>query len=77
MTPRDPHTCEKGDEIGRSGAQLVTLREAASRLSICERSVRNLIASGRLRRVRIGRAVRIDLRDLAAFVERAKGRQTP
>lgn len=52
--------------------RLLTLRETATRLAVSERFVRSLIASGRLRRLCIGRVVRIDRRDLDSFIERAK-----
>lgn len=53
--------------------RLLTLRETAERLALSERMVRSLIAANRLRRVQIGRAVRIDPVDLRAFVEKSKG----
>lgn len=52
--------------------RLITLREAAERLAVSERTVRTLIAGGQLRRLRIGRAVRIDPSDLCAFIARLK-----
>lgn len=53
--------------------RLLTKRQSAARAAVCERTIGSLIASGKLRCVRIGRAVRIDPRDLEAFIERAKG----
>lgn len=52
--------------------RLLTLREAAERLTVSERTVRTLIASGQLRRLRIGRTVRIDPSDLRALIARLK-----
>lgn len=53
--------------------RLLTKRQSATRAAVCERTIGYLIATGKLRAVRIGRAVRIDPRDLEAFIERAKG----
>jgi excisionase family DNA binding protein len=50
-------------------ATLLTKREAAERLSLGPRMVDIYIARGELPVVRFGRAVRIDRRDLAAFIE--------
>jgi excisionase family DNA binding protein len=47
----------------------ITLDDAADRLSISKRSVRELISSGRLAAVRINsRIIRIDERDLASVL---------
>lgn len=40
--------------------RLLTVKEAAYRLSITERSVRRLIASGRLEALRVGWVIRIE-----------------
>lgn len=50
--------------------QLVTIAEAAARLEVSRSKLYLLIADGELATVRIGRARRIDLADLRAFVER-------
>jgi excisionase family DNA binding protein len=52
---------------------LLTQDGAAKALAVSPRTVFNLIAKGELRAVRIGRAVRIDTRDLLAFIDRTKG----
>jgi hypothetical protein len=53
---------------------LLTSREAAKALSICERSLWGLTAPrGPIPAVRINRAVRYDPRDLAAFIDKVKG----
>lgn len=57
----------------RSMSTLLTLRDAAKYLGVCERTIRATIAARLLRCVRIGRAVRIDPADLRAFIERSKG----
>lgn len=51
---------------------LITAKEAAARLAISLRKLWSLTASGDLRCVRMGRAVRYDLRDLEAFIEKNK-----
>ena len=59
-------------ERQKIGPLLVTPREAAQALSICERTLYALTQRGQLPTVRIGRAVRYDVRDLRAWIERAK-----
>lgn len=56
-----------------SDDRLLTLRQTAEQLALCERSIRSLISAGRLKAVRFGRAVRVDPIDLRAFIERSKG----
>lgn len=43
---------------------LTTARQAASALSLSEREVRRMVKDGRLRAVRVGRAVRIPYSEL-------------
>lgn len=50
--------------------QLITIVEAARRLDLSRSKVYELIADGELPTVHIGRARRIDLADLRAFVDR-------
>ena len=45
---------------------------AAKILGVCQRTVDNLIAAGRLKVVKVGTAARIDPRDLRAFIDAAK-----
>ncbi|MBK6940942.1 MAG: helix-turn-helix domain-containing protein [Planctomycetes bacterium] len=74
MTTRDtPERNSVPDSTSEAtAARMLKLREVAALLAINERTVRSTIAAGRLRCVRIGRAVRIDARDLEAFIERSK-----
>ena len=51
---------------------LLTYEQAGKVLGVCSRTVVNLARRGELPIVRIGRAVRIDPRDLALLVERKK-----
>ncbi len=51
---------------------LLTPRDAAKALAICEKSLFNLTRRGELRPVRIGRAVRYDLADLRRWIDAAK-----
>lgn len=55
--------------------RLLTLRETARMLSISERTLRTVTRSGQLPIIRMGRAVRVDVRDIEAFIEAEK--QTP
>ena len=58
---------EASDSAPRSVA-LLDVREAADRLRLTDRHVRQLIAERRLPHVRIGRYIRVDSRDLEHFV---------
>ena len=49
---------------------LVRIPEAAQRLGLSRSSVYELIAAGELRVIRYGRAVRVPVGELAAWVER-------
>ena len=49
--------------------QLVTIKEAAALLRVCERTVYRLANEGTLPPVRIGRAVRYRLRDLRRIID--------
>lgn len=48
---------------------LLTIEEAADRLSVTPRNIRHQIYLRRLPIVKVGRLVRIDERDLEAFIE--------
>jgi len=52
------------------GNALVTVREAATEFGVSEAAVRRWVSRGRLRGVRVGRALRIDRRALDAVVAR-------
>jgi excisionase family DNA binding protein len=54
------------------GPLLLSAREAAKALSVCEKTLWTLTQRGDIRVVRIGRAVRYDPRDLRAWIESAK-----
>ena len=47
---------------------LVTYRDAAESLGICERKLWQLVKDGELKAVRMGRSVRIPARELERFV---------
>jgi len=51
---------------------LLTLQEVAAYLNIWPRTVRRLVAGGRLRHVRIGRVVRFSQADVFRFIEARK-----
>ena len=51
---------------------LLTPREAAKVLSVCERTLFSLNKAGQLRPIKIGRSVRYDIADIKAWIERAK-----
>ena len=52
-----------------SQLRLLTLAEVAGFLRVSPKTVRRLVASGRLRCVRLGRVLRFQLADLFRFVE--------
>lgn len=60
---------------GEGGAlrPLLTLREAASLLRVCDKTIWNLTKRGKLAAVRIGVSVRYDADDVRDFIERQKG----
>lgn len=59
-------------QADRSSKLLVTSREAARLLSICERSLWSLSQSGALKAVRIGRSVRYAVADIEDYIERSR-----
>jgi excisionase family DNA binding protein len=54
---------------------LLTTSEAADYLSVSARTVKQLMTAGRLHYVKIGRATRIDRRDLDNFVAQNRRKQ--
>lgn len=52
---------------------LLTARDAANALAICERTLFTLTKRGDIRAVRIGTRVLYDPRDLRAFIDARKG----
>lgn len=64
---------DKARHIDGLGEALVTTKAAARWLAVSERTLWTLAQTGQIPSVRIGRAVRFDPEDLAAFVEQRKG----
>ena len=56
---------------------LLTVEEAADRLSIGRTKVYELVANGELGSVTIGRCRRIEVEAVAAFIDRLTGRTRP
>jgi excisionase family DNA binding protein len=56
---------------------LVDAKQAARLLCVSPRKLWSLTAGAEIRAVRIGRLVRYDPRDLAAFIERQRDRRQP
>lgn len=52
---------------------LIRIPEAAERLGLSRSTVYELIAAGELRVIRYGRAVRVPVGELAAWIERRAG----
>jgi excisionase family DNA binding protein len=63
----------KQDESGLGVERLLTYRETARLLGVTERTVWSMVDRGELAAVRFGRSVRVDPRDLRAFIDGAKG----
>ncbi len=57
--------------VGESPVLLVTLDDAAQRLSVCKRTLEREIAAGRFPRpIKIGRATRVSVAEIDAYVAR-------
>ncbi len=52
---------------------LLTIPECADRLSLGRSKIYQLMQAGELRAVRIGRAVRVSVREVDAYAERLQG----
>jgi len=62
-----------GPTVGaRSGEGLLTVRQVAAYLSVSEKTVRRLIATGQLRCIHIGRLTRIDPGDVSRWLSARK-----
>jgi excisionase family DNA binding protein len=48
---------------------LLSAREAAAALAVCERTLWQLTADGKVKSIKIGRSVRYDRRDLQEFID--------
>jgi excisionase family DNA binding protein len=57
----------------RRAERLLRIEDIADRLAVSRSMAWKLIATGELRAVRIGRAVRVRPADLEAYIERATG----
>ena len=49
----------------------MTVADAAKRISVCQRTIRKAMASGRLTQFRVGRRVLVAVAELDAMVERS------
>ena len=67
MTSRK-HLNSVAPVVDQSRCLLLSYYEAAETLGICERAVWQLVKDGELRAVRIGRSVRIPVKELNQFV---------
>lgn len=56
---------------------LLTVEEAAARMNVCVRFIRRLTAERRIPYVKIGAHVRIDERDVDAFIESGRVQPAP
>ena len=56
---------------------LLTQPEAAKFLNMCERKFWEEVHAGKIPKIKIGRSVRFDVRDLLAYVDRLKEQPPP
>jgi excisionase family DNA binding protein len=61
-----------GSALGMGPKGLLTIRQVAVYLAVSEKTVRRLIAAGRMRCVRIGRLIRIDPGDVSRWLSARK-----
>lgn len=54
-------------------AKLLTVKEVCDRLAISDATLYRLINKGEIPTVKIGRSLRFDPADVAAYIERCKG----
>ena len=54
--------------------RLLTYKQAAELLQVTDRTVFTLVKTGKLQAVRFRRTVRVDVRDLDAFIQASKRR---
>ena len=52
---------------------LLSVRDTARALAVCQKTIWQLTKDGKLPAVKIGRATRYDVADVRAFIEAAKG----
>jgi excisionase family DNA binding protein len=76
MTSHRHHLKRSEAAEARIIAQLLTRSEAAAGLSVSLRTIDNLVASGDLPAVKIGRAIRIRPSALDYFIEARESRQS-
>ena len=62
-----------GDRTGSPTPHLLTIREVAARLRVCRATAYKLCERGELPHLRIANAIRVDQRDLEAFLQRLAG----
>lgn len=54
--------------------ELLTLDQVAEQLQVSRRTIERLIAAGRIRPHRLGRAIRVSSRELEAYLASTRGR---
>jgi excisionase family DNA binding protein len=68
-----PRPTARSPRIRRSGpSQLLTIEEAAERLSVSVRNIRHQIHRRKIPIVKVGRLVRIDEADLQNFIDQGR-----
>ncbi|NLZ05581.1 MAG: helix-turn-helix domain-containing protein [Phycisphaerae bacterium] len=53
---------------------LVNAKQAGRMLSVCERTIFNLVGRGELRPIRIGKSIRFSIEDLKAWIARQQNK---
>ncbi len=54
------------------GRELLTVREAADQLKVCEETIYRLVSRGQLAAVRVGRLLRISHGDIQSYLHRSE-----
>lgn len=60
------------DASARPPVKLLTIRQTAERLTVCEKTVRRLINAELLRALRVGRSLRVSEDDLQVYLARCR-----
>ena len=70
-----PETAERVTDTLVGHTPLLTTEQAAARLQVSVRTMKNLLSDGRVTFVKVGRATRIEARDLETFIAQNRQKQ--
>ncbi len=75
--PEAPVKAERPAPVPALKKRLLTVKEAAQYLSVCQWTVRTMVSEGRVPAVRMNRRVLLDVLDLDRFIQRTKCTAAP